>query len=72
MSLEVYTVVKHLIDQPSKVPTRKVSATALAGSIVTILVAVGGIWNFEPEPELVAAVTTLISFVAGYVIKDRA
>lgn len=61
-----------LKDQPDRVPTRKVSASALAGAVVTILVAVAEPFGIVIEPEVAAAVTTLLSFVAGYFIRDRA
>lgn len=60
------------IDQPTNIPTRKVSASALAGAIVTILVAVAEPFDIVIEPEVAAAITTLLSFVAGYFIRDRA
>ena len=60
-----------LADQPNKIPTRKISAGALAGSIVTILVAVSEMFDVVVEPEVAAAVTTLLTFVAGYLVRDR-
>lgn len=70
--MEVTLMAKHLVTQDSKVPTRKVSATALAGSLVTIGVAIAQAFDVGLEPELVAAITTLVSFIAGYFIRDRA
>lgn len=63
---------KHTVEQTSKVPTRKVGATALAGSIVTIGVAIAQAFDVTLEAEVAAAITTLLSFVAGYFIRDRA
>lgn len=60
-----------LITQPSAAPTRKITAVALGGAVATIVLAVVGIWADAPAM-LAAAITTVCTFAAGYLVKDRA
>lgn len=53
----------------SAAPVRKVTATVLAGAIVTILVwAVHQFANVSVPPEVAAALVTVVSFLVGYFV----
>lgn len=57
-----------LVNQPTNIPVRKISAGGLAGAFVTAVI---GIFNINLEPEVIAAITTIVTFVAGWVVKER-
>lgn len=61
-----------LKDQPTAIPTRKVASGGIAGAVATILFALLDSQNIELEPTVVAAITTLLSFVTAYMTKNRA
>lgn len=44
-------------------PVPKVTAAAVGGAVVTVLVALGVI---EPDSEVAAALATVVAFLAGY------
>jgi hypothetical protein len=48
------------------VPEKKVTAAAIAGAVVTIAVWILHLSHIDVPPEVVAAATTLLSAVAGY------
>ena len=58
-----------LKEQPTAQPTRKVAAAGLAGAVVAVVLGVTGL---EFEPEVVAALTTLVAFAVSWFVKDRA
>lgn len=47
-------------------PVAKVTAGALAGAVTVILVWVAGLAGVEIPPEVASAITTVLSFIAGY------
>ena len=62
-----------LVNQPNSAPTAKMTAVGIAGLVVTALVTVAAAFGITiPETvssaalALVAAVTTIATFVAGY------
>lgn len=57
--------------QPTPTPTRKVTAGALAGAVTIIGVYVAGIFGADVPAEVASSITTLLTFVAGYIVKDR-
>lgn len=56
--------------QPTAVPTSKVAAVGIAGTLTTILVFILGYFNVVVPPEVVAALVTLVTFAAGYLKKS--
>lgn len=54
----------------SKRPTRKVTAGALAGAVTIIGVYVAGLFGAEVPAEVASSVTTVLTFAAGYVVRD--
>ncbi len=48
-------------------PTRKMTAVGISGAITTILITISrDAFHYEMTPDLAAAVTALVTFVAGY------
>lgn len=47
-------------------PEKKVTAAAIAGAVVTIVVWILQLSHIDVPPEVAAAATTLLSAVAGY------
>ncbi len=65
-------------NQPSLMPVPKVATAGLAGVIVTALIAIANAFGIAIPEEvtgaaltLVAAVTTLITFIAAYLKRDK-
>jgi hypothetical protein len=58
-------------DQVSSAPTNKVAAAGIGGSVAVVLVWLAGMFGIEVPPEVAAAVTTLISFFSGYLVKEK-
>jgi putative flippase GtrA len=57
--------------QPSAAPTAKVSAVGIGGSVTAVLFWIlGQFWSVEIPPEIAAAITTIISFLSGYLVRD--
>jgi hypothetical protein len=54
------------MDQNSAAPVRKVSAGGIAGALSIVLVFVLGSMGVDVTAEVAAALTTIISFAAGY------
>ncbi len=52
----------------TSIPTRKVTAGALAGAVTTILIAVLGRSGISLSNEVAVAITTVVTFVASYFI----
>ena len=65
-----------LVSQPSLMPTRKVTAGALAGILATAVISgVDAYWpgvGTAMGPQITAAVTTIFITVASYMTKERA
>lgn len=62
-----------LVNQPTPAPTRKVAATGIAGAITIVLVyIVQSLFNVEIPAEVSSAITLLISFASGYLVKEEA
>lgn len=61
-----------LVSQPSKRPTNKLTAAGAAGSASVVIVWLAGLVGVDMPAEVGAAVATLLSFAAGYLVKDRA
>ena len=57
-----------LVNQKTNQPTRKVTAGAVAGALVTAVVKG---FDIDLDPEVVAALTTLVSFGISYFVKER-
>jgi putative flippase GtrA len=58
------------IDQPTAVPTRKVTAGTLAGALSVLLVWVLRLFSVEVPGEVGAAFATIIGFVTAYFVRD--
>lgn len=58
------------VDQEGLAPTRKVSAATAGGAAGLVIVFVARQFGLEMEPEVAAAITTLLAFVAGYFKKE--
>ena len=55
---------------PTKTPGRKVGAGALAGAVTVIGVYVAESFGAEVPPEVASAVTTVLSFVTSYLVRE--
>ena len=54
---------------PSALPVRKVAAGGAAGAITAIIVWIlSAAFKIDIPPEIAAAITVVLSFIAGYVI----
>lgn len=60
------------VEQPSSVPTHKVSAFAAAGALTTLAVFIASQFDVNISDEAAAAITTLIGFAAGYFKRESA
>lgn len=61
------------VDQPTAAPTRKVSAVGIGGAISIIFIyLVGAVFNVELPSEVASALTLIISFLSGYLVKEDA
>jgi hypothetical protein len=58
-------------EQVSSAPTNKVAAAGVGGSLSIVLVWVTGMFGIEVPPEVASAVTTLVAFFAGYLVKEK-
>ena len=54
--------------QPTATPTRKVAGGGIAGAITVLLVWLYNQYVGELPPEIASAITTIVSFVAAYVV----
>jgi hypothetical protein len=53
-------------------PTRKMTAVGLAGALTTIIITVSrDAIGYEMSADLASAITTIISFVSGYLTKNE-
>ncbi len=60
-----------LVDQPTAAPTNKVAAAGVAGALTIVLVYFAGLAGLEVPPEVASAVTALLAFSAGYLVKNK-
>ncbi len=59
-------------NQPSATPTTKISAAAAAGAITAVVVwIIGETTSVEVPPAVVAAITVLVTVLAGYMIPEK-
>lgn len=61
-----------LTDQPSAMPTRKVSAQAIGAALATL--AAYGVWlktGHQMPPGVEGALATLLGLALGYFVRDR-
>jgi hypothetical protein len=63
-----------LVDQPSAMPTRKITFTALAGAIVTVAIFIVQTYlpEFRPSESVIAGLTTIVSVGVGWFVRERA
>jgi uncharacterized membrane protein len=54
------------MEQPTNMPTAKVTAATAAGAVTTIVVFIADQFNLEIPALVAGALTTLLVFVAGY------
>jgi hypothetical protein len=55
------------MNQPSNVPTRKMAAVGVAGALTTVIITISrDVIGYEMSADLASAITTIITFVAGY------
>lgn len=67
-----------LINQPTSTPTLKVQAVGYAGSAVTAVLALGALFGIQLPADSVnqvavgvSALVTLVTFVSGYIKKNK-
>lgn len=61
-----------LRNQPSAQPTRKLQFSGGVGVVVWFIILIASSQGIELPPEVVAGLTTVLSFGAGYLVKERA
>ncbi len=53
--------------QSTNVPTRKMTAVGLAGALTTVIITISrDVIGYEMTADLASAITTIITFAAGY------
>lgn len=54
------------------IPTRKVAAGGIAGAITTVIISIckDG-FGYVMSPDLASAVTTIVGFVAAYLVPEK-
>ena len=57
-------------NQPSKKPTRKVGAGALAGAVTVIGVFIAESLGADIPAEVASSITTILAFAASYLVPD--
>lgn len=60
------------VNQPTNQPTTKVAAAGVGGSLTVLVIYVLGLFGVDLPPEVASALSALISFGAGYIVKERA
>ena len=58
-------------NQPTSTPTQKVAAGGIGGALSIVLIYVVGLLGLDMPPEVASAVTAIVSFLAGYIVKER-
>ena len=59
------------VNQRDALPTRKVTAGALAGAVTVLVVAIVEAFGVTVPAEVASSATTVLAFVASYFIKER-
>lgn len=59
------------INQPSMAPSTKVAAGGVAGALTVLVVWILGLLHVPVPPEVVSALTVIISFIASYFVRQR-
>lgn len=57
--------------QPDAVPTSKVAAAGISGSVSVLIIYIGSELGLDMPAEVAAAITTVMAFLAGYMVKDK-
>lgn len=57
--------------EPSKMPTRKVGASALAGALSVLMMWLLALAGVSIPAEVASAITTILSFVVAYFVRDK-
>lgn len=60
------------VNQPSAVPTRKITAVGISGAIAAVLVWVANLLGYQLAPEHAAALAGILVFAVGYFIRSTA
>ena len=61
------------VTQPSAVPTRKIAAVGISGTVAAVLVwVVNVVFGYQLAPEHAAALAGILVFAAGYLTKSTA
>lgn len=61
------------VNQPTPAPTRKVAATGIAGAVSVVLIYVLQVlFNINIPAEVASAITLILSFISGYLVKEEA
>lgn len=58
------------INQPTGIPTNKVTAAGIGGALTIIIVYVANLAGLTIPPEVASAFTTIVAFISGYLIKE--
>lgn len=59
-------------DQPTVSPTRKVAAAGIGGSVsILVVYLIQLVFSVELPAEVAAAITALVSFGSGYLVKEE-
>lgn len=59
------------VNQPTAAPTAKVAAAGIGGSISIVLIWVLNQVGIDMPVEVASAITAIVSFAAGYLVKER-
>lgn len=61
------------VEQPTSAPTNKVAAAGIGGALTSILVWIVSVTTkVEVPPEVAAAGATVVAFILGYLVPERA
>jgi len=60
------------INQPTAVPTAKVAAAGIGGSVSIVLIWILSQLGIDMPAEVASAITAIVSFAAGYLVQERA
>ena len=60
------------VNQPTAMPTRKVSAAGMSGALATVVITLAAQWGIDISAEAAAAIVTLAAFAAGYFRRETA
>jgi len=60
------------MNQPTATPTQKVAAAGIGGSVTILAVyLIQTIFNIEVPAEVASALTALIAFASGYIVREK-